>query len=200
MKRFTRLPSPAMLVAGVALFVALGGTSYAALSANSVTTRTIQNGTIRNEDFKDGTLRGQEFKRDSLGGGAIKEQALDGSLIPTVAGATRATTAETATRADGLTRQVVVGADGARSNDRGVASVAKTATGRYQVVFDRDVAACVPVATLVQGTPPADRPNVAITGQIAVSKPADNVNAVNVATASAGGDYADRGFNLVVSC
>lgn len=200
MKRLKRLPSPAMVVASVALFAALGGTSYAALSANSVTTRTIVNGTIRNEDFKDGTLRGNEFKRDSLGGGAIKEQSLDGSLIPTVNAARRADAATAAASADGLARQVVVGADGARSNDRGVVSVTKTATGRYQVIFDRDVAACVPVATLVQGTPPADRPNVAITGQIAVAKAGDNVSAINVATANAGGEYADRGFNLVVSC
>jgi len=196
MKRIPR-PSPAMVVALAALFVALGGTSYAALSAGSITTREIKNGTIRNEDFKDGTLRGQEFKRDSLGGGAIKEQALDGDLIPKVASAR---TADAATAADGLARHVIVAADGAKSHDRGVVSVAKTDTGRYQVVFDRDVSACVPTATLVQGTPPANRPQQVVTGQIAVSKPADNVNAVAVVTANAEGAAADRGFTLVVSC
>lgn len=208
MKRLkpTRLPSPAMLVALAALFVALGGTSYAALSANSVTSRHIQNGTIRNEDFKKGTLRGQEFKRDSLGGGAIKEEALDASKFGPVRTAARATTADSAIRADGAARasglafQVTVAADGARSNDRGVVSVAKSATGRYQVVFNGDVRACVANATLAITPPPADRRDAPVTGEIAVGPLADNVNGLEVATADSAGVAADRGFQLTVSC
>lgn len=206
LKQLKRLPSPAMLVALGALFVALGGTSYAALSANSVNSRTIQNGTIRNEDFKDGTLRGQEFKRDSLGGGAIKEEALDASKLGTVRSATRAATAdaatraETAARADGLALRVFVGADGARANDRGVVSVAKTAAGRYQAIFDRDVRACAYAATLAIAAPPADRRDAPVTGQVAVAPLAGNVNGVEIATADATGAAADRAFHLVVSC
>jgi hypothetical protein len=74
MKRFLRLPSPAMVVAVVALVVASSGVSYAVAT---VTSRDIVNGSIRNPDFKDGTLRGQEAKRDGFGGGGIKEQSLD---------------------------------------------------------------------------------------------------------------------------
>lgn len=209
-----RLPSPAMVVALGALFVALGGTSYAALSANSVDSRTIQNGSIRNEDFKDGTLRGQEFKKDSLGGGAIKEESLDATKLGNVRSATRATTADTATRAttaaradaagtagtaDGLARQVVIAADGAKSNDRGVVSVAKTATGRYQAIFDRDVRACVATATLAIGPTPIDTPSP-VTGEIAASPLSGNVNGIEIATADSAGRAADRAFNLTVSC
>ena len=215
LKQRKRLPSPAMIVALGALFVALGGTSYAALSANSVTTRTIKNGTIRNEDFKDGTLRGQEFKRDSLGGGAIKEQSLDATKLGNVRSATRATTAETdshattagaaaradvAARADGLALQVSVAADGARSNEQGVVSVAKSALGRYQVVFDRDVRACAYAATLAIAPAPADRPETPVTGEIATAPLAGNVNGVQIATADSAGAAADRAFQLVVSC
>lgn len=211
-KQLRRLPSPAILIALVALFVALGGTSYAAISANSVTTRHIANGTIRNEDFKDGTLRGQEFKRDSLGGGAIKEQSLDSSKFGPVRLAARATNADNASRAAladratvadraaGLTRQVTVGADGARSNERGVASVAKTAVGRYQVVFDGDVRACAAAATLAITPPPADRREAPVTGEIATAPLASNVAAIEVATADSAGVAADRGFTLIVSC
>jgi len=196
-----KLPSPAMIVALVALFAALGGTSYAALSANSVNSRTIQNGTIRNEDFKDGTLRGQEFKRDSLGGGAIKEESLDASKLGNVRTASRATEADRATVANGLTRQVAVAADGARANDRGgVVSVTKTATGRYQVIFDSDVRACAYSATLAIAAPPADRREVPATGEIAAAPLAANVNGVEVATADSAGVAADRAFHLIVSC
>ena len=185
-----RLPSPAMIVACVALFAALGGTSYA-LATGSITTREIQNGTIRNEDFKDGTLRGQEFKRDSLGGGAIKESALDGTRLPEVASAARARLADQAT---GLTLRTVVAADGAKSNDRGVVSTAKLGTGRYQVIFDRDVRACVAAGTLVES---AAAP---FTGEIAIAPLRDNANGISIATAGSDGRAADRAFHLLVSC
>jgi hypothetical protein len=187
-----RLPSPAFVIALVALFVALGGGAYAAVTG-SVTTREILNGTIRNVDFKDGTLRGQEFKRDSLGGSAIKEQALDGTRLPEVAAAARARAADQAT---GLALQVAVRADGTRGAARGVVSTAKLDTGRYQVIFDRDVSACLYATTLVQVAPArAD-----VTGQIAVAPIADNANGVRIATADAAGAAADRGFHLLVSC
>lgn len=188
-----RLPSPALVIACVALFAALGGTSYA-LATGSITTREIKNGTIRNVDFKDGTLRGQEFKRDSLGGGAIKEQALDGSKLPEVASAARARTADSATQATGLALHVTVATDGTRSNDRGVVSSAKLADGSYQVIFDRDVRTCVPAATLVQA---AAAP---LTGEIAVAPLRDNANGIHVATAASDGRDADRAFHLLVSC
>jgi len=49
--------------------------SYA-VTAGSVDSRTIEDGSIRNKDFKNRTLRGQEAKRDGFGGGAIKESTL----------------------------------------------------------------------------------------------------------------------------
>jgi len=75
MKRFLRRPSPAMVVATVALFVSLGGVSYG-VATGSIDSREIKDGSIRNRDFKDGTLRGNEAKRDGFGGGAIKESSL----------------------------------------------------------------------------------------------------------------------------
>jgi len=72
--RFSR-PSPALAIACIALFVAMGGVSYG-VATGSIDSREIQNGSIRNRDFKDGTLRGQEAKRDGFGGGAIKETTL----------------------------------------------------------------------------------------------------------------------------
>lgn len=76
--RFRR-PSPAMAVAMVALFVALGGTGYAALKLppqsvgkkelkrNAVTTTKIDNGTIRLKDIYRRDLR--RLRRAAAGGG-----------------------------------------------------------------------------------------------------------------------------------
>ena len=198
-KRLKRLPSPALIVACVALFAALGGTSYA-LATGSIGSREIRDGSIRNVDFKDGTLRGQEFKRDSLGGGAIKEQSLDGTKIPQVATAKKADTATTATTATGLTRQLLVAANGAKSNDRGVVSSAKLADGRYQVIFDADVRTCALSATLVEQPPPPADPTAPVTGQIAVAPLESNANGVHISTTDSAGAYADRSFHLLVSC
>ncbi len=63
------------MIACIALFVAMGGVSYA-VATGSIDSRAIKDGSIRNKDFKNGTLRGQEAKRDGFGGGAIKESTL----------------------------------------------------------------------------------------------------------------------------
>jgi hypothetical protein len=51
------------VMATVAVFVALGGTSYAALE-------------VTGRDIKDGSLTGRDVRRDSLGGRSIKESRL----------------------------------------------------------------------------------------------------------------------------
>lgn len=63
MKRLPSRPSPAMVVAIIALVVALGGTSYAAVrigSANiktgAVNSRTLKNNDVRGKDVRNGTL------------------------------------------------------------------------------------------------------------------------------------------------
>src|SRR5215217_5863063 len=101
MKRFLRMPSPAMIVACLSLFVSLGGVSYAVATIDS---GDIVNGSIRNRDFKDGTLRGQEAKPDGFGPNAIKEQSLDASKLEQV---------PAAAVADGLGRHAVISNTGA---------------------------------------------------------------------------------------
>ena len=56
MRRHLTYPN---VVASLALFVALGGSSYAALKLpkNSVTTREVKNGSLLGKDFKPGQLR-----------------------------------------------------------------------------------------------------------------------------------------------
>jgi hypothetical protein len=68
-----RRPSAAMVVSCVALFAALGGSSYAAAK---LTSSDIANHTIRAVDVKKHTLGPKTIKADSLGGDQINEAAL----------------------------------------------------------------------------------------------------------------------------
>ena len=178
-----RTPSPALVIACLALFAALSGVAYAAATIGS---EDIVNGSIRNRDFKDGTLRGQEAKKDGFGPNAIKEQALDATKFKQV---------PSALAADGLFRQAVISDVGATVRGRLVASSAQTGVGQYQIIFDRDVRACFYSATL--GDESASGPG---TGQIAVTSAASNVNGVRVLTRDSDGTLANRSFHLLVSC
>jgi len=184
-----RTPSPALAIACLALFVALGGVAYAAATIGS---EDIVDGSIRNRDFKDGTLRGNEAKRNGFGGGAIKERSLNASELD----ATKLGKVNSAATADGLTRHAVISDAGAVVRGRGTTSATRSGEGQYQVVFDTDVRNCTYFATL--GDPAAGAPAA---GEIAVGSAAGNANGVLVVTRdSTGAAMVDRSFHLTVSC
>src|SRR3954451_9102718 len=70
------------VVATMALFIALGGVSYAAVT---ITGRDVKNASLTGADVKNHSLAGKDVKRNSLTGVAIKRIAggdvLDGSLL-----------------------------------------------------------------------------------------------------------------------
>lgn len=72
-----RRPSPALVVAAIALFAALGGSAYAL----TITGANIRNGTVRGADVKNYSLTGKDVKRDSLGRVPIKEERLDATKL-----------------------------------------------------------------------------------------------------------------------
>lgn len=57
----------------LALFIALGGTSYAVAT---IGTKQIKNNSVRSVDVRNGQLTSRDVRRGSLGGRAIKESAL----------------------------------------------------------------------------------------------------------------------------
>ena len=75
MKRFMKLPSPAMIVASAALFVALGGTSYA-VATGSIDSREVKNGTIVQQDVKSQGLEGSDIKNGALAARDVKAGSL----------------------------------------------------------------------------------------------------------------------------
>jgi len=68
MKRRMRAPSPALVVAVVALFVALGGTTYAAtsLSKNSVGTEQLKKNAVTGPKIKNGAVTQQKISKATV--------------------------------------------------------------------------------------------------------------------------------------
>ena len=82
-----RRPSPALVIALIALFVSLGGGAYAALRIgskqivnNSVRSKDVRNNVITGRDVRTGGLRGSDVAPDSLTGLQVDELSL--SRVP----------------------------------------------------------------------------------------------------------------------
>lgn len=167
MKRLSRFrPTPALVIACIALFVALGGSAYAAV-------------VITGKNVKNYSLTGKDIKKDGIGGVTIKESRL--STVPS---------------AEGISHTAVVGSLGQLVRGKGVVSAVRVSTGRYQVTFNRNIQACVPVASV--GDPSAAGPP---TGQISTTGLSTNGNVLQVRTSNQNtGDVADKAFGVIVSC
>ena len=177
LRRF--VPSPAMVVALTALFLALGGSAYALV----VTGKTIRNNTVTGKDIRNGTLKARDVKNDSLGGGAIKESTLG--------------TVPSSGISFGGARFAVVAGNGVLARGRSVSSVARTGAGRYQVIFTSDVRGCAYFATI------GDTSATPLGGgsQITTASLSTSANGVSVRTWGPNGqDTGDRPFHLIVSC
>jgi hypothetical protein len=167
-----------MAVALLALFMAMGGSAYALV----VTSGSIKNNTIRSVDVRNGGLVGKDVRSNGLGGRAIKESTL--GPVPA------------AFFTEGAQHFAVVNAGGQQVRARGTTSSARTAEGRYQVIFNRDVRGCGYFATVGGPTAAAPPDN----GQITVSGLGSNVNGVDIRTTGANGNDANKPFHLLVLC
>jgi len=82
------------VAATTALFIALGGTSYAVINIgsddvvnNSLRSKDLRNNSVRSRDIRDRTLQARDLRRNGLGGGVVKESAL--GQVPRAADAER---------------------------------------------------------------------------------------------------------------
>ena len=178
------IPSPAMIVALVALVMSLGGSAYALV----ITGKSIRNNSVTGKDIRKHSLRGHDLRGDTVGGGAIRES----SLGPVPA-------AGLATSSAGLDLWAVVNGNGVLVRGRGQAAgdpAGKTGEGIYHVIFNRDVRSCAYLATV--GSPTVDA--VPPGGQVHVASHPTNVNGVRVRTANDAGASLDRPFHIGVIC
>jgi hypothetical protein len=98
----SRRPSPALVVALVALFLALGGTSYAAITTlpkNSVGTKQLTNGAVTGAKIANGSVTAANIDT----GGLTVPTASHATSANSATSATTATTATHATTADSAT-------------------------------------------------------------------------------------------------
>ena len=178
------LPSPAMVVALIALVLSLGGSAYALV----ITGKSIRNNTVTGKDIRKHSLRGHDLRADSVGGGAIKESSLGGVPLAFAAGT-----------AGGLDTAAVVNSDGVlvRGKGLGTGDPASRIDDRHlpgDLQPRRDAAA----STWPRSAPsaPAGPPR----GRLRVASMPGNVNGVRVRTGDDGGAAVDRPFHLIVSC
>jgi hypothetical protein len=69
--------TPATVLAGLALFVSLGGVSYG-VATGSINSREIQNGTVQSRDVRDGALKGRDIANGTLRSRDIEDGVLSG--------------------------------------------------------------------------------------------------------------------------
>ncbi len=167
-----RRPSPAMVVAVIALVVALAGTAYAAQ-----------------------TINGGAIKKQTIGGGKLKKKTLTGFQINTnklgvVPAAVRATHTYWAVVNNPATPG---NATLARASDPGI--TATEGGGAVTVVFPINVTGCAAVAGRNNaGT------SVPAAGYAQTNTSPANPNAVEVRTRDKAGADEDADFHLVVIC
>jgi hypothetical protein len=172
----------ANVVATLALFIALGGTSYAALKLpkNSVSSTQIKTGAVHSSEISDRTIRLQDLStsaRRSLRG-QTGAQGAPGPAGPAGPAAVKHFAAVSA--AGGFVR------GDAKSGGR------DSAIGTYTVGFGESVSGCAYSATL--GTADA---GTAPAGRITVN---DHGGSVGVQTYDAAGSPTDLPFHLIVAC
>ncbi len=82
--RFT--PSPSMAVALAALFVALGGTGYAAMvAANSVNSNSIVNGSVKKIDIANGAISNAKLASNSVNSAKVADGSLGAADLSSAA-------------------------------------------------------------------------------------------------------------------
>ena len=72
-----RRPSPALVIACIALFVSLGGVSYG-VATGFIDSREIQNNTIRSKDVRNSTVRTEDIRNNEVRGFDIRNSSIQG--------------------------------------------------------------------------------------------------------------------------
>lgn len=190
-------PSAALLVSVIALFVALSGTSYGAvtklLPKNSVGSAQVVDHSLRKVDLAKTTIHALKGNRGSKG--AAGPAGPSGPAGPAGVQGLQGTTGPPGPPgADAFVLWAVVAADGTIERSFGVTGVAKTGTGFYDVGFDVDFEPSQYCAFVVG----LGSVGTADDGQIATrSAPGSGVY---VQTYDSGGTASDQGFHLAIFC
>jgi hypothetical protein len=185
--------SYANVTASLALFIALGGTGYAAvtLPRNSVGNAQLRNNAVGPTELRPGAVRSSDIRNRTIRVGDLSRKTRSALRIPGPQGPTGPAGRDAATYRAMITQFGVI----AGGNANGQAH--QVGTNSYRVQFPSDVAGCTYTATLaaVQNGPTLEEPPA---GRITVQS-GGGAN-VLVKTYNAAGDPAEAPFHLIVAC
>jgi hypothetical protein len=205
-----RRPSPATLISLIALFVALSGSAYAALSKDSVGSKQVKDESLVSKDLKDGkAVAAADVVDDSLTGKDLDEGTL--GTVPAATSATSADNAAHATDADQLggvapggytrTQWALIGPNGDVIRQSGGVNEVNGGSGSFYVGFGSDVS-----GDAVQVTPVSQTADTGYGVSAVVASCADincgpdlNSSYVFVRTSSGNGNVDNQGFYITVS-
>jgi hypothetical protein len=145
MSRFRlRRPGGATLIAVVALFVALGGTGYAAFSLpkNSVGSKQLKNNAVTTSKIKNGSVTAGKIKNGAVTAGKINTSGL---TVPNASHANSANNAINSTNATNATNATTA----ATANGQGTLASGKTEIGIIGGEFQNGPTAVSPMAIAV---------------------------------------------------
>ena len=175
------------VTATLALFVALGGTSYAVtqLPRNSVGTKQIKKSAVRSSDLKRGAVTSSDIRN-----GTIRSADIDADTRSSLKGDPGPA------GPPGPTYRAVVNSGGGVVRGNAVTVDHQGGSARYAVAFDRDVSGCVATASLSEAqngpaleVPPPGRITAGVEGTRALVK-----------TFNADGAAQDLPFSVIVAC
>jgi hypothetical protein len=186
----------------LALFIALGGTSYAAttlarnsvgkgqIRANAVGKSEAAPNSVGKSEVGNSAIGRSEIATNGVGASEVKANAIDSDEIAD-GGLQAADLADAAkTAINGIKVHSAVTAAGAQSAGNAKTVTKAAGNGVYTVDLGFDGSACQSVATVTGAT----------AGFANVTPDATNKNIVTVNTFDAAGTGSDRAFNLLVAC
>jgi hypothetical protein len=178
-------PSPAMVVASVALVIALTGSAFAALGRNTVSSRQIKNNSIKSKDLKNDQVKGVDVLESSLG------------TVPSAANAGHASSAG---------RWALIAADGSIIAQSGGISVTSHGGGNYYLNFGSSQAGrSVQVTPVYRDADPGFGVSAVTTicgggaeGATCTAPGTNNANHIYVGTSDAAANPDDQAFYITV--
>jgi hypothetical protein len=153
---FKHLPSPALVVACIALIVALGGVGYAAVAIpkNSVGSAQVRNGSLQQSDLSKRTITALHGARGEQGTQGIPgPKGNPGATGPRGLQGTPGAQGSKGDKGDPATGTFAFGmmpGGFVPAKSSGVVSANHLGTGFYRVTFDHDVSHCVTFANTPQ--------------------------------------------------
>jgi hypothetical protein len=192
--------SYANVMATIAVFIALGGASYAAfkLPKNSVGAKQIRKNAVNTAKVKNGSLLASDFKSGQLPAGPQGERGEKGEKGERGERGERGEKGESGTPATKLFASVRQNGTILHSSP-GVTVGTYGGPGEYFATFPQDVTDCVAIGSIGETSSNGIAPGEITTRTDGNAAP-EYGNRVDIITFNSSGAYADEAFNLAVFC